>query len=178
MRPKKNPPPEREWKLLYLNVSLCFVYFVFVFFVFLNLRLCLGERGNKNVRCRKLLLSESREGNALPPNYLYRQLSILHTLDCYFIFLSEWHQSNILKYQKIILANDWMVWILIRKWEDFPDVTLVKRPFFCGSPKNSSKFLWGITQIWWTCWCEMEMSFLNLELLPSVNSSASTPLTR
>ena len=62
---------------------------MFVFFVFLNLRLCLGERGNKNVRCRKLLLSESREGNALPPNYLYRQLSILHTPDCYFLFILQ-----------------------------------------------------------------------------------------
>ena len=95
-----------------------------------------------------------------------------------FLLPPEWHQSNILIYQKIPLTSDWMVWILIRKWEDFPDVTLVKRPFFCGSPKNSSKLLWGITQIWWTCWCEMEMSFLNLELLPSVNSSASIPLTR
>ena len=80
MRPIKLPVPGREWKLLHLNLCLCFVYFVFVFFVFLNLRLCLGEKGNKNVRCRKLLLSESREGNALSPNYLYRLLSILHSL--------------------------------------------------------------------------------------------------
>ena len=35
---------------------------------------------NENVVPRKLLLSESREGNALSPNYLYRLLSILHSL--------------------------------------------------------------------------------------------------
>ena len=36
-------------------------------------------------------------------------------------------QSNRLIYQKILLANGWMVWILKRKWEEFPDVTLVNR---------------------------------------------------
>ena len=44
-----------------------------------------------------------------------------------FLLPPEWHQSNILIHQKILLANDWKVWILDRKWEDFPDVTLVNR---------------------------------------------------
>ena len=44
-----------------------------------------------------------------------------------FLLPLEWHQSNILKYPKILLRNDWMVWILNRMWKDFPDVTSVNR---------------------------------------------------
>ena len=76
MRPTEIPPPGKEWKLLYLNVSLCFVYFVFVFFVFLYV---LEKEGIKMcVAANCFYLNPGR--GTLSPNYLYRLLSILHSL--------------------------------------------------------------------------------------------------